>query len=249
MRTRVGSSREGQDVSAVSARWGRRGPRYRRRRPVPALVLLATLVVASVLLWTQVFGAVEDIETATTCNPPGAPTAPPAPGEEPTQPAALGQMLPRKALDDAHPIPPADVQVRVLNGNGESNQATLVSSELANLGFAKGGDAANDPVYVNYDLDCHGQIRFGGAGVSAARTLSLVVPCAQLVRDDREGASVDLALGARFDDIKTTQEAKQVLQELENWVPERDEADAAQREVTPPRISDELMTKARDVHC
>ncbi|WP_229680290.1 envelope integrity protein Cei [Saccharopolyspora thermophila] len=231
----------------MSARSGRRGPRYRRRRPMPALVVLVGLVLLSGLLWTRIFDSVEDIETATRCNPPGVPTArPDADGR--TEQVSLGEMLPRNALDSTNPIPPQDVRVRVLNGNGESRQATLVSDELASLGFAKGG-ADNDPVYVNYDLNCHGQIRFGGAGASAARTLSLIAPCAQLVRDDRPDAVVDLALGSDFDDIKTTQEAKQVLQELANWVPLRDQQDGAHQEVTPPRISHDLLAKARDVHC
>ncbi|MBF6507581.1 envelope integrity protein Cei [Saccharopolyspora hirsuta] len=233
-------------MAAVGARGGRRAG-YRRRRPLPALLVLACLVVAAGFLWTRVFDSVQDIETATTCNPPTPPTAAPA-GEEMPEQVALGSMLKRDALDSTNPIPPQDVQVRVLNGNGESRQATLVSDELASLGFAKGG-ADNDPVYVNYDLKCHGQIRFGGAGVSAARTLSLIAPCAQLVRDERPDATVDFALGKKFDDIKTTSEAKQVLQELENWVPQRDQQGGAHQEVSPPQIDKELLTKARDVHC
>ncbi|MER7012988.1 envelope integrity protein Cei [Saccharopolyspora sp. NPDC000359] len=238
---------EGRDVAAVGARGGRRAG-YRRRRPLPALLVLACLVVAAGLLWTRVFDSVQDIETATTCNPPTPPTAAPVADGEATEQVALGSMLKRDALDSTTPIPPQDVQVRVLNGNGESRQATLVSGELESLGFAKGG-ADNDPVYVNYDLKCHGQIRFGTAGAGAARTLSLIAPCAQLVRDGREDAAVDLALGSKFDDIKTTSEAKQVLQELENWVPQRDQQGGAHQEVTPPQIDKELLTKARDVHC
>ncbi|GAA4863665.1 envelope integrity protein Cei [Saccharopolyspora rosea] len=215
---------------------------------MPALVVLAVLVVLSGVLWTRVFGSVEDIDTATSCNAPGAPTAAPA-GQAKPAGAPLGNMLPRNALDRANPVPPQDVHVRVVNGNGESRQASLVADELNSLGFAQGGKPGNDPVYVNYDLHCHGQIRFGGAGVSAARTLSLIAPCAQLVRDEREDASVDFALGSRFDDIKATPEAKQILQQLENWVPQRDQQGSANQEVTPPQISKDLLAKARDVHC
>ncbi|MGW1678710.1 envelope integrity protein Cei [Saccharopolyspora sp. NPDC002376] len=233
-------------MAAVGARGGRRAG-YRRRRPLPALLVLVCLVVAAGFLWTRVFDSVLDIEAATTCPPPTPPTASPA-GEPMPEQAPLGSMLKRDALDSTNPIPPQDVQVRVLNGNGEARQATLVSSELASLGFAKGG-ADNDPSYVNYDLKCHGQIRFGAAGASAARTLSLITPCAQLVRDERPDASVDFALGKKFKDIKTTSEAKQVLQELENWVPQRDQQGGAHQEVSPPQISKDLLEKARDVHC
>ncbi|MGW0892745.1 envelope integrity protein Cei [Saccharopolyspora sp. NPDC002578] len=234
-------------MSAATSRWGRQGPRYRRRRPLPALLVLGLLVVLSGFMWTRVFETTEDIETATRCTLPGAPTAAPEPTAEPQpeQPAALGQMLSRNALDRTTPVPARDVRVRVLNGNGEANQAGLISQELTNIGFAPGGEPDNDPVYPNYDLNCHGQIRFGGAGASQARTLSLMVPCAQLVRDDRTDSSLDLALGSDFKDIKSKPEARQILQELKNWVPQG----GAEQEVRPPQVDEELLTAARDVAC
>lgn len=234
-------------MAGVSMRWGRRSPHYRRRRPVPGLLLLGTLVVISGFVWTQIFGSTEDIETATTCNQPGKPTA--APGESVSaEPPELGKMLQRDALNRTDPIPPQDVHVRVLNGNGESKQASLVSEELNGLGFSPGGEAADDAIYANYDLNCHGQIRFGGPGAGAARTMSLVAPCAQLVRDDRNDSSVDFALGSEFDDIKTTTEAKRVLQELKTKVPGEERGDAKQN-VRQTEVDGELLDKARDVHC
>ena len=208
--------------------------------------MLVLLVVLSGFMWTRVFETADNTEAATTCNMPSAATSPPKPNQLPQEP--IGKMLPRSGLDQTAPVPPQDVQVRVLNGNGESRQASLISDELGNLGFAKGGEPSNDPVYPNQDLVCHGQIRFGGAGVNAARTLSLMAPCAQLVRDERQDASLDLALGTKFDDIKTSSEAKQVLQELKNWAPQRHRG-GAQQEVTPPHIDPELLTEARDVSC
>ena len=199
------------------------------------------------LLWTNVFDSVPSLEAATTCNQPSRATQPPEASGMPPQ-IPLGQMEKRDALDSVTPIPPQDVHVRVLNGNGESRQATLVSDELQSLGFTPTG-ADDDAVYVNYDLKCHGQIRYGGAGVSAARTLSLIAPCAQLVRDERPDAGVDFALGSDFDDIKTTQEAKQVLQQLASWVPQRDAQNGANEGVTPPKIDKKLLETARDVHC
>ena len=234
-------------MSAASSRWGRKGPGYRRRRPLPALLVLALLVVASGFVWTRVFETVETTESATRCNPPGpAPVAPGAP--RPAQ-VPVGQMLDREALDRTAPVPPKDIRVRVLNANGEANQASLMSQELTDLGFAPGGDPDNDPVYPAYDLNCHGQIRFGGAGAGAARTLSLMVPCAQLVRDDRPDSSLDLALGAKFDDIKSTPEARQVLQELRNSAPQPTGEGTAEQEVPPPKIDPDLLSAARDVSC
>lgn len=207
--------------------------------------MLCVLVLVSGFVWTKVFDSLEDIETATRCNQPSPPTTPPqASGQGP---AELGAMLPRNGLDHASPIPPQDIPVRVLNGNGESNQASLISEQLTTLGFAEGGKPADDPVYTNYDLNCHGQIRFGDAGEGAARTVSLIAPCAQLVRDERADAGVDFVLGAEFDDIKSTPEAKRILQELKNWAPQRD--DSSPQDVSPPRFDGELLANARDVHC
>ncbi|RCW43989.1 LytR cell envelope-related transcriptional attenuator [Halopolyspora algeriensis] len=237
-------------MSAASAKQGQQAPRYKRRRPLPALVLLAVLIGLSTLLWSRVFGTTETIEMATRCNRPGPSSTAPSPTASATPATSeLGRMLPRDALDDRAPIPPQQVQVRVLNGNGEVNQASLISQELSNLGFSKGGDPANDPIYSNLNLNCHAQIRFGETGAGAARTLSLIVPCAQLVRDQRSDAKVDLALGKEFDGIRTTQEAMQVLQQLKNWGRQHDaQNDSAQKPRTPA-IDDALLSKARDVHC
>lgn len=232
--------------SAASARQGLRGPRYRRRRPLPALVLLIVLVVVSGFVWTRVLGSTETVEMATRCAPPGATSAGPGSGTSVgTVTPELGRMLPRNALNGTSPIPPQDVQVHVFNSNGQSNQATLISKELSNLGFGKGGEPANDPVYSKLDLDCHAQIRFGSAGAGAARTLSLMAPCAQLVRDQRKSATVDLALGTEFEGIKTTQEAKQVLQQLKNRDGQGDRLSDGGRS----SIDRELLSQARDVHC
>ncbi|WP_019853536.1 envelope integrity protein Cei [Actinopolyspora mortivallis] len=237
-------------MSTGSTAQGPRRPRYRRRRPLPALILLAVLVVLSGFVWTRVFESTESVEAATRCNIPG--TEPGSqqaqPGEPPTRTAA-GTMLSRKALDDTRPSPPQDVSVQVFNANGEVNQASLVSEELTNLGFAKAGDPANDPVYTDLDMDCHAQIRYGENGAQAARTLSLIVPCAQLVRDERPGAEVDLALGSEFDDVRATQQGKQALQQLKNWARENRGRTGDQPGAAPPRVDQELLEQARDVHC
>ena len=229
---------------SASTKPGRRGIRYRSRRPLPALVLLAVLVLLSGFMWTHVFETRQTTEMATRCNPPTPSKA------NPQAPAVqVGSMLPRNALDQTPLVPPQDVGVKVLNANGQSRQASLVSDELTSLGFAKGPEAGNDTVYQNLDLACHGQIRFGDSGAGKARTLSLLVPCTQLVRDERSDDTVDLALGGKFEDIKSKPEARQVLQQLKDWASHRDQGDSAAQEVSPPTISGKVLQEARDVSC
>lgn len=228
-------------MSVASNRPGRRGIRYRSRRPIPALVLLAVLVLVSGFVWTRVFENRQTTETATTCAPP-TPKAGAAP-----QP--IGAMLPRNGLDETPLAPPQSVGTRVLNANGQARQATLVSDELTTLGFAKGPEPGNDTTYPNLDLHCHGQIRFGEAGSSQARTLSLMAPCAQLVRDERAEQSIDLALGSRFEDIKSKPEARQILAQLQDWGAKREQGDAGAQEMSPPKIDGKLLKEARDVSC
>ncbi|SDQ08008.1 envelope integrity protein Cei [Actinopolyspora saharensis] len=237
-------------MSTASTGQGPRGPRYRRRRPLPALILLAVLVVLSGFVWTRVFESTESVEMATRCNVPGAEpgSSDARPGKPPTETAA-GTMLSRKALNDTTPVPPQDVSVRVLNANGKVNQATLVSEELSNLGFGRGGSPGNDSVYTEMNLKCHAQIRYGEAGARAARTLSLIAPCAQLVRDQRSDASIDLALGSEFDGVKATQEGHQTLQQLKNWAKQSRGQTGDRTQAAKPGINPELLKAARDVHC
>ena len=44
---------------------------YKRRRPVPALVLFAVLLVSSVFVWVKVLGNASDVDAAIKCNAPG----------------------------------------------------------------------------------------------------------------------------------------------------------------------------------
>lgn len=237
-------------MSTASTGQGPRGPRYRRRRPLPALILLAVLVVLSGFVWTRVFESTESVEMATRCNVPGAEpgSSEARPGKPPTE-TAVGTMLSRSALDETTPVPPQDVSVRVVNANGKVNQATLVSEELTNLGFGQGGSPSNDSVYTEMNLKCHAQIRYGEAGAGAARTLSLIAPCAQLVRDQRSDASIDLALGSEFDGVKATQQGHRALQQLKNWAKQNRGQTGDRTQAADPGIDPKLLSAARDVHC
>jgi hypothetical protein len=90
----------------------------------------------------------------------------------------------------------------------------MVDGTLAHLGFAPTTRPANDPRFPDFDLHCYGEIRFGAAGQAAARTLSLAVPCAELVRDGRPDADVDLALGTKFLAVKPNNAARSALLDL-----------------------------------
>ncbi|APU13756.1 MULTISPECIES: envelope integrity protein Cei [Actinoalloteichus] len=232
-----------------SAGSGGRVPRYRRRRPLPALILLAILGVLAGYVWTQVLAQADDIEAATRCNPPSALAT-----EDESEPAPEpGDVRARDALDRTDPLPPEQVRVSVVNASGARNQATLVATELADFGFAQENSPANDPVYPAEDMACYGQIRYGQNSAGMARTLSLAVPCAELVDDGREGQHVDLAVGDRFTEVSPNAHTREIFDVLAGWQMEQTgdggEQSEGGGEGEVPEVSDELLTAARDVHC
>lgn len=261
-------------MSTASMR-GRGRPRYKRRKPIPALIVLILLFGTSLFVWSKVFNTTRDLEAATACNLPGpAATAPPANGAPPAvgrqakgapsvnaappaaasgndaPPQKVGQPMARASLDRVDPVPASLTKVRVLNGNGQRGQASLVSEELTQLGFQNAADPANDEVYPNADLKCNGQIRFGPNGAGAARTLSLIVPCAQLIRDQRQNDTVDLSLGKKFDGVKPTSDGKAALKQLDDWAQQQPAQHGGQQaQGSGPTVDNTLLAKARDVEC
>ncbi len=176
----------------------RAGGGYRRRHLLPMGLLVLVLAVAGILTWIVVF-ANSTSTSVTSCNTPA---------------AGGGSVQSRTALDSTPAASPADTAVRVLNGAGQRGSAQLAAVELGELGIPEAAPPDNDPLYPAQDLSCVGQIRYGPDGASAARTLSLVVPCAELVEDNRPGAAVDLALGSDFRDITPSQGVTQALKAL-----------------------------------
>lgn len=212
--------------------------RYRRRHRLPALALLVLLVAGAIFVWTRVFESAQDIEAATACPPPAR-----------SMPAAHTAGVPQKydSLNRTDPVRPQEIDARILNANGQNKQATLIAEELTGFGIRK-AEPGNDPLYPNYELKCHGQIRFGEAGTGAARTMSLIVPCAQLVRDDRQDASVDVALGSKFGDLTMTADAKQIIKQLRESPPPGQNG-AAHPEGEASQVDSRRLNEARDVHC
>jgi hypothetical protein len=169
---------------------------YHPRRPLRAVLVALILSTVAGLVW---FSALHQTENG--C---------PSRGTE----NQSDQRLPANGLDMVPPAPPQFTRVQVLNANGVRGEATVVDGALAQLGFAATTTPANDPQYPAFDLHCYGEIRFGAAGQTAARTLSLAVPCAELVRDVRPDATVDLALGTRFIALRPNDAARTALLDL-----------------------------------
>lgn len=203
-------------------------------------MLLTVLAVFVVVVWVQVLTKHNVAADATTCPPPTTATGS-ATIDVGAPPATLGV---KKSPDDLAQTPPAApkaAQVRVLNANGQRGQAGLVAAQLAQLGFSAPPESAsgNDTVYTSQNMQCHGQIRFGPAGIAAARTVELLAPCAELVQDGRKDAGVDLALGTAFTNINGNPNVTALLTALSKH--------AANPQSPAP--SDSALTAARNVSC
>jgi hypothetical protein len=231
--------------------WQNNGPqRYRKRRPLPALILIVILGVVATIVWLRVMNTDSEISTATHCTPPVARQTTAPPKGKPAPPApTLGQALETDSLDRTGPQPPSQSLVRVLNAGSKRGGARIVTETLRELGFTQVAEPENDPLYDD-TMTCRAQIRFGPRGTSAARTLSLVEPCAELIRDDRKDATVDIAIGQQFDDLRPNSQSKEVLEQLDQWATAHPKAKGGLQANSPqPKIDGNLLTAARKVNC
>lgn len=195
----------------------RRRDTYRRRRRLPGLVLLLVLAVSVGLIWNKVLDTSTSTVGALACPaPPSAAAAPK--GVTPPKP---GIRIEGPAPDGAAPAPPGSFVMRVLNANGQRGQAGLVSAELIKTyGFAGAEPpSANDSLFYNQNMRCVGQIRFGPKGLAQARTMHLMVPCAELVQDTRQDNGVELSLGTLFGELSPSSDAKTILASLRAATP------------------------------
>jgi hypothetical protein len=201
------------------------------------------LGVTTIVVWTKVVHSAADLDTATRCNPPHAA----GPGGSP---AAWGQVLSHDALDRTTPVPAAQTQIRVLNASSQRGQATKLADSLQELGFTRTGDPDNDPRYPAGDLSCRGQLRFGANGAGAARTLSLLIPCFELVRDNRQDATVDVVAGKKFDQLQPNDSARKALDQWAAWHAQQpDQHGGQQAQGSQPAIDPGLLAAARNVEC
>jgi hypothetical protein len=215
---------------------GRAGRAYQRRTARPVTVLVGVLVVIVAVTWSVVLSKASTGPTGSVCPRPAA-----APAGQP----GMGETRPPNALDDVAPAPPNAVRIRVLNGGGQRGQATLVASQLGELGFTEAADPTNDPFYPDGNLTCRGNLRFGPNGAAAARTVSLVLPCVTLVSDNRADDSVDVAIGSSFGDVNPTKAARDALDQLGGPSGQTGTGDAA----AAPTADPDLLVRAREVPC
>jgi LytR cell envelope-related transcriptional attenuator len=216
---------------------------YQRRRRGPVIVVVAALAVIATATWATVF--------VNNSGPAGLASCP-----SPSTGASPGEVLSSDALDTVAPAPPGSVQVRVLNAGGQRGQANLVAAQLGDLGFAEAAPPNNDPLFPNGDMACVGQLRFGAAGEAAASTVSLVIPCAELVRDGRKDATVDVAVGTAFGDLKPIRAVRDTLNQLSEPATGSDgaaNADPGASDAAAPNpaaaVDPSTLQKARERHC
>lgn len=196
----------GTGGSGISGKRGSRGARpYRKYRPLPAIAMLSALCLVAAVVWLNVAIDHATIDDDISCHPEPRPKA-----------GITFTPVPRGALDGVEPLPPAKMRVQVLNASKALGQAARTTDRLAELGFTELAKPANDPAYKGRIAECRGQIRFGPNGKAAARTLSLLEPCFELVRTNRTDAGVNFVLGAGFRGIELTDKRRKALRQLKS---------------------------------
>jgi len=129
---------------------------------------------------------------------------------------SLGEFTDPNVLAATRPADPSQIPLRVLNASDVTGQAKTVTDELRTAGFSAIQEQDNDPLYPAWDLRCYGEIRYGWAGLAEARTVLIVAPCAQLVRDGRSDNSVDLSLGKLYQVEPMSKKVREQLTEIKN---------------------------------
>jgi uncharacterized membrane protein (UPF0136 family) len=222
--------------------FGNRNARpYRKRRPLPALIVIGVLGVGAVFVWVNAIISRADIDATIRCNPAASPPL-----------GVTFTALGHGALDDRAPVPPDRIALKVLNASKVRGQGGLTTEALRSLGFTQIAEPTDDPAYPdNIKATCRGQIRFGENGVSAARTLSLLAPCVELVKDNRQDSSIDLAIGTTFGDVVPNAAARQILLQLKTWSEQHRGGGGGEQSAgaKAPVVDQKLLTSARDVAC
>ncbi|HEV2784243.1 MAG TPA: envelope integrity protein Cei [Actinophytocola sp.] len=230
----------GRGVAVQRAHRSRGGRRRRTRRrdratagrPVRACFLITAVAVLAGVIWVYLLHREQVAGQTASC-----------PGSAPASVSAA-------AVEPFAIVAPAGITVRVLNATDRPGLAAQVAASLQAQGFRLAAVGGNDLLHPRGSMRCVGQIRFGPGGTPAARTLSLVLPCAQLVRDGRADDTVDLALGAAFSTAHLDPSALTVLRQLQPQAAQR--PDGALHAIAGPAtstVSPTLLAAARPERC
>jgi hypothetical protein len=138
-------------------------------------------------------------------------------------------------------------------GSGPSGQV-VDPGALDAVAFPEAAPPDNDPLYPDGNMECVGQLRFGPTGEGAARTLSLVLPCTELVRDDRTDDVVDIAVGTGFRDVNPPRAVRNALDQIgtgggTDGSANADPADPGASTAATPAVDPTVLETARDAGC
>ncbi|AZI57690.1 LytR family transcriptional regulator [Nakamurella antarctica] len=128
----------------------------------------------------------------------------------------LGTITDKNTLAATRPANPATVPLRVLNASLINGLAGTVTEQFRKAGFQSIQQAKDDNLYPARDLRCYGEIRYGAAGLAAARAVLIVAPCATLVVDSRIDDSVELSIGALYQQAELSPETLAQLKQATN---------------------------------
>ena len=105
-------------------------------------------------------------------------------------------------------VAPAKLKVNVYNATARSGLAATTAKAIKARGFGI-GKIANDP--LKHVVNGVAEVRYGPAGIGAARTVAALVPDPVLVPDARTDASVDLVIGSAFKTLNTPAQYRAAL--------------------------------------
>jgi len=161
---------------------GPAGGGSRRRHPVATGILIVLMML---VLFGATFGAVRLLK--------GDGGASPGASESSAVPCVSATVTPGTALPK-----PATVTANVYNATDRAGLARSTARTLRTRGFGI-GSVANDP--LGKTITTVGEIRYGAKGKDNALLMRYYIVGATLVQDQRNDATVDVALGQKFQGI------------------------------------------------
>lgn len=167
---------------------------YRSRSPWPSLLVALAVLVAI----GGVIGGVILLTSDDEASPVAA-----ASGSASASPCTTLMVMPAVLLPD-----PSEVKVNVYNSTKKSGLAAVTAAELEARGFVV-KKVTNDP--TGAQVKGVAEIRFGPAAEDGARLVAYQFPGAKMVLVGRTGKRVDVALGAAFRAMPTTQDVASAL--------------------------------------